>query len=129
MRIAPVDPWANPAYHEIMKKHHGNVPGRVAEPVQVYLEPSDRRRLERLADQLQTTKSAVLRRGLEALERQATGVEGHPALRVIGMADQETGAAVGYDVAREHDRYLAGLVDPGARQPGSRSGRGKPRGA
>ncbi len=42
--------------------------GRVAEPVQVYLEPADRERLERLAEQLEATKSDVLRRGLAALE-------------------------------------------------------------
>lgn len=41
---------------------------RVAEPVQVYLETSDRARLDRLTARLGTTKSDVLRRGLEALE-------------------------------------------------------------
>lgn len=49
--------------HERAKK-----PARVAEPVQVYLERPDRERLERLAEQLDATKSDVLRRGLEALE-------------------------------------------------------------
>jgi hypothetical protein len=43
---------------------------RVAEPVQVYLEPPDRERLERLADALDATKSDVLRQGLVALEAQ-----------------------------------------------------------
>ena len=43
-------------------------PKRVAEPVQVYLDGPDRERLERLAERLDTTKSDVLRRGLEALE-------------------------------------------------------------
>jgi hypothetical protein len=43
---------------------------RVAEPVQVYLDPADRDRLERLAAQLDATKSDVLRRGLAALESQ-----------------------------------------------------------
>lgn len=41
---------------------------RAAEPVQVYLDPPDRERLERLARRLDTTKSEVLRRGLAALE-------------------------------------------------------------
>jgi len=36
--------------------------------VQVYLNPADQHRLERLTDLLETTKSDVLRRGLEALE-------------------------------------------------------------
>lgn len=43
---------------------------RVAEPVQVYLERPDQERLERLASALDATKSAVLRRGLAALESQ-----------------------------------------------------------
>ena len=41
---------------------------RVGEPVQVYLTVPDRERLERLAAELDATKSDVLRRGLEALE-------------------------------------------------------------
>ncbi len=40
----------------------------MAEPVQVYLDRPDRERLERLARELETTKSDVLRRGLAALE-------------------------------------------------------------
>ncbi|MDP3775135.1 MAG: hypothetical protein Q8Q85_12810 [Gemmatimonadales bacterium] len=51
------------ARHDLPRKA-----GRVAEPVQVYLEPPDRERLERLASHLDATKSDVLRRGLEALE-------------------------------------------------------------
>jgi hypothetical protein len=61
-------------YHEIMKKRNdrrSKAPGRVAEPVQVYLAPSDRDRLERLASKLGATKSDVLRQGLLALESQA----------------------------------------------------------
>lgn len=55
-----------------MKKNHERLskPDRAAEPVQVYLERADRERLERLASQLDATKSDVLRRGLEALESQ-----------------------------------------------------------
>lgn len=55
-----------------MKKYHEHMPkpGRVAEPVQVYLERPDRERLERLVSALDATKSDVLRRGLEALESQ-----------------------------------------------------------
>jgi len=52
-----------------MKRSH-ETPKRVAEPVQVYLDPADRDRLERLAVQLEATKSDVLRRGLAALESQ-----------------------------------------------------------
>jgi hypothetical protein len=47
---------------------------RVAEPVQVYLDPPDRERLERLAARLEATKSDVLRQGLVALEAQTRPV-------------------------------------------------------
>jgi hypothetical protein len=50
------------------KAHERRKPGRVAEPVQVYLDRPDRERLERLATALDATKSDVLRRALAALE-------------------------------------------------------------
>ena len=102
-----------------MKKHHDKAKGRsgrVAEPVQVYLGRPDQDRLERLASRLGATKSDVLRRGLEALERQVTDPAEHPALQVIGIAEAETAPAREYDVAREHDRYFADLEDERARE-------------
>ena len=58
-----------------MTKNHDNTPNarRVSEtaPVQVYLDRSDRARLERLTEQLDATKSDVLRRSLVALEERA----------------------------------------------------------
>jgi len=81
---------------------------RVAEPVQVYLKPSDQDRLSRLTEELGTTKSGVLRQGLEALERQLTDPREHPLLRVIGLgASADAGAGPDYDPAREHDRFAA----------------------
>jgi hypothetical protein len=79
---------------------------RVAEPVQVYLAPEDVARLDRLAEHLDATKSDVLRRGLTALERQTLDPAAHPALGIIGLAESG-GPTPGYDVAREHDRFLA----------------------
>ena len=61
---------------------------REAAPVQVYLDPDDQDRLERLAAQLEVSKSDVLRRGLDALERAVTDPAMHPALRLIGLTDQ-----------------------------------------
>jgi hypothetical protein len=92
-----------------MSKHHDpDRPGRrVAEPVQVYLVRDDRDRLERLAELLDATKSDVLRRGLEALERQVADPAAHPALLLIGVAERETAPPAGFDVARDHDRALA----------------------
>ncbi len=96
------------SYHEIMTKHDDKKGRKVAEPVQVYLDPVDRGRLEWLTEQLDTTKSDVLRRALEALERQISDPESHPALRIMKIAEgvQPSGLP-GYDVAVEHDRCLA----------------------
>lgn len=82
-------------------------PARLTEPVQVYLDSEDQLRLARLTTQLDATKSDVLRRGLEALERQVADPARHPALSALGLADGSATAGPGYDVAREHDRFLA----------------------
>jgi hypothetical protein len=97
-------------------------PHRVGEPVQVYLDTDERQRLARLARQLRATKSDVLRRGLEALERQALDPDAHPALQIVGLASRARPGGPHYNVAREHDRYLAdseeaGWVRPRARRP------------
>ncbi len=89
----------------------------MAEPVQVYLDAGDRERLERLRKRLDTTKSAVLRQALRALEQQLKDPSRHPALSVIGMAANDAGPAVGYDIAREHDRYLADLQETRSEKP------------
>ena len=93
-------------YHEIMTKRHDKSSKRVAEPVQVYLDVAQRRQLDQLALDLGLTKSDVVRHALEAFERQMSDPAEHPALRIIGIASAETGSE-DYDVAREHDRYLA----------------------
>ena len=82
-----------------------------AAPVQVYLDLQSRDRLDRLAERLDTTKSDILRRGLLALEREASDPLAHPVLRLAASA-QEASPAVGYDVAREHDRFLATVNAP-----------------
>ncbi len=93
-------------YHDIMNSYDDTPRRRRAsEPVQVYLRPPERERLKRLTAVLDTTKSDVLRRGLEALESQLSDPERHPALQIIGIVS--TADDAGIDVAREHDRYLA----------------------
>ncbi len=94
---------------------------RVAEPVQVYLDTQDRGALEQLARHLDLSKSDVIRRALNALERATFANEGHPALRVVGLASAETAPPLSYDPAVEHDRYLAEHAE-------SRPGRKKKRG-
>ncbi len=72
----------------------------------MYLHSEDRERLARLTNSTGTTKSAVLRQALAALENQLGDPASHPALRIIGLADGATTAS-GYDLAIEHDRALA----------------------
>lgn len=92
-----------------MSKTNENTKGprRVAEPVQVYLDHTERDRLDRLAAQLDTSKSAVLRQALEALERELTDPATHPALQLIGLAGPEPLGAPELDAARDHDQILA----------------------
>jgi hypothetical protein len=79
----------------------------VREPVQVYLDPRDQERLERLRERLTTSKSDVLRRGLASLERELTDPEAHPALRIIGIGALGAGEAEATrDVARDHDAFI-----------------------
>ena len=80
---------------------------REAAPLQVYLVADERERLERLADQLDATKSDVIRRGLLALERELQSPASHPALRLIGIADAEKPGLAPVDAARAHDREIA----------------------
>jgi hypothetical protein len=47
----------------------------------------------------------VLRRGLEALEREVTDPTAHPALKLVGLGASP--AAGSLDAARDHDAALA----------------------
>ncbi len=76
-------------------------------PVQVYLAREEHERLDRLAQQLETSKSEILRRGIRALERQIMDPGTHPALRLIGITGDEGAEPLPYDEAVEHDRFLA----------------------
>ena len=88
-----------------------------AAPVQVYLGREGQERLARLAAQLDTTKSEILRRGLPALEREILDPTAHPALRLIGIAAAES-TADNDDAARDHDRLIAeGEESSWAREP------------
>lgn len=81
-------------------------PPRISEPVQVYLHQGDQDRIKRLTERLGTTKSDVLRRGLDALERQLTDPADHPALRIIGLGASDTDARPATKPPREHDPFL-----------------------
>lgn len=92
-------------YHNVMSSKHDKKPARIGEPLQVYLEREERARLDWLVTRLATTKSAVVRQALLALERELRDPEGHPALRLIGIARDPAAPSEG--VAETHDRHLA----------------------
>src|SRR5665213_790040 len=73
-------------------------PPRVAEPVQVYLQPSDRERLDRLTDRLGTTKSDVLRRGLETPAAQTAAATARSGERVALPTFTGNGLLPGVDL-------------------------------
>jgi hypothetical protein len=106
-----------------MTTNHDNSRKRVREPVQVYLDVGQRRRLDRLSDELGLTKSDVVRRALEVLESQIADPRDHPALRIIGIAAGVKPTSTGYDIAREHDRFLA-ESEIKSWKPGTRRKRG-----
>ncbi len=95
----------------------------MSEPVQVYLERRDHELLERLASRLDATKSDVLRRGLAALERQLSDPAQDPVLGFIGLADLAEGRDPGYDVARQHDRFVSETEEASWRTTRKRRGR------
>ena len=99
---------------------------REAAPLQVYLVADERERLDRLADQLDATKSDVIRRGLLALERELLSPSAHPALKLIGIAAAEDHETDSTDAARDHDRYLTDSEEAAWHRPTTRS---SPRGA
>ena len=89
-------------------------------PVQAYLAPDEHEVLEQLVEQLGTSKSDVIRRGIRAVERELTDPDRHPALRLIGIGEGEIGGRGKLDVAREHDRSLAELEEKSWHKPASR---------
>ena|SRR5688572_9059930 len=100
---------------------------REAAPLQVYLVSDERERLERLAEQLDASKSDVVRRALLALERELLSPASHPALRLIGIAGAEQPDSEPLDVAREHDRVLAETEEASWARPDKRGGDPSPR--
>lgn len=105
--VAVVLPIRTP-YHEFMKyksTQRGTRARGVAEPVQVYLDPADRERLDRLTERLGATKSDVLRRALAALES-STRASAEPA----GAAVLPTFAGSGLQTGVNLDD-TAGLLD------------------
>lgn len=83
----------------------------VREPIQVYLDRSERAELDRLATKLGVSRAEVLRRGIQA-------VAGAQARSVYDAMDRLIGTdfpGAPIDLAERHDDYLAGETTKGRR--------------
>lgn len=75
---------------------------RVREPLQVYLDPDERRLLDRLAKVTGLSRAEILRRGVRSYAREnATGSPLFEFLMAVG------GDHWPADIAERHDDYLA----------------------
>ena len=70
--------------------------------VQILLTDDQDRRLEALARRLSTSKSTLVREGLESLLQKRESLESDPLLELVGQA----GKVDPKDVARRHDFVL-----------------------
>jgi hypothetical protein len=73
-------------------------------PVQVYLDTTHQSLLADLAQRLGISRAAVLRRGLEHLAREVVPLEEDPAMKLIGLAGEDTNSPG--DLSVRHDDYL-----------------------
>jgi len=92
-------------------------PGRVREPIQVYLDRAERSRLDRLARELGVSRAEVLRRGLDALGGGGQMGDAHPMDDLVGAFDNPEAPT---DLAEGHDQYLAEDLERKWHQPGTR---------
>ena len=81
---------------------------KVREPVQVYLDRSDRALLEELSHQTGLPRAELLRRGLRRLADTELGVRapGHSFDRLVGALGNAPELPT--DLAARHDEYLYG---------------------
>jgi hypothetical protein len=76
-------------------------PGKVREPLQVYLDSDERRLLDRLARETGLSRAEILRRGLKSFAAERRGKS--PMLEFLeSMRDAELPS----DLAERHDDYL-----------------------
>jgi hypothetical protein len=78
-------------------------PKRVREPIQVYLDGAERSVLDRQADDLAVSRAEVLRRGLDALERQRRLTVYDALAPLVGGFSTSRAPT---DLAERHDDYL-----------------------
>ena len=81
---------------------------QVREPIQVYLTPDERSKLDRVAVLLGVSRAEVLRRGISAVARDAYADTADPLDELVGRFDSST---VPPDLSTRHDDYLADAIE------------------
>jgi hypothetical protein len=81
-------------------------PGKVREPIQVYLAEEERRLLDRLARESGVSRAEILRRGIAAVAREQEPWEASPVLGFVRRVAAEV-PDLPPDAAARHDDHLA----------------------
>ncbi len=81
---------------------------QIREPIQVYLTPDERSTLDRVANLLDVSRAEILRRGIEAIARDAYAEAADPLDELVGRFDQPTAPC---DLATRHDDYQADAIE------------------
>jgi hypothetical protein len=89
-----------------MAKHH---PRSVREPIQVYLDPDDRRLLDELAKVTGVSRAEVLRRGIRSFAAAVRGT----ASPMLEFLDRAAAADWPPGLAEAHDTHLADAYHQG----------------
>jgi hypothetical protein len=79
----------------------------VREPVQVYLDPDDRKLLDSLARTTGLSRAEILRRGIRSFAASARGGAGGPASPMLAYLDEVNAEHWPDDLAQRHDEFLA----------------------
>lgn len=103
-------------------------PKSVREPIQAYLDETERGWLDAIAEREGISRSEALRRSIRQYH-QAGSSGTSPLLAIVDAALAEPGLATGpTDIAGRHDAYLADAYLPSSQLPaGAKSTRGRPR--
>ena len=84
------------------------LPRAVREPVQVYLDPDDRKLLDALARSTGLSRAEILRRGIRSLAAEARGA-GSP---MLAFMEETAGGEWSEGIAERHDEALARTYRP-----------------
>lgn len=92
-------------------KKRTNKPRGVREPLQVYLDPDERRLLDRLARETGLSRAEILRRGLKSF-----GADHGGRSPMLDFLDSMAGVEYPPDMSARHDDYLDEAYREGANE-------------